>query len=208
MNLQSNLLSFYPSSSSFSSKKEETTSSCPKGLILYKGAVDLAEQIRLLKLIESQPWSTTLSRRTQHYGARYDYKSRTIIQENDSSILPMSKCPFPSNEIVQNLFKEEGKEEKEEIKVDQCIINEYLSKQSISAHTDASCFGPIIVTVSLLNSTTLTFTHPTLPSYSVLLEPGDILVLKGEARTEWKHETKPITRKDYKRISLTYRTIN
>ena len=206
MNIQSNLLNFYSSSSSI--KKEETTSSCPKGLVLYKGAVDFAEQIRLLKLIESQPWSTTLSRRTQHYGARYEYRSRTLSFQNDSSILPMSSCPFPSTPIIQNLFKEEEKGKEKEVKVDQCIVNEYLSKQSISAHTDASCFGPIIATISLLDSTTMTFTHPTLPSYSVLLEPGDIVVLKGEARTEWKHETKPITKKDYKRISLTYRSIN
>lgn len=36
------------------------------------------EEKRLFGAIDSQPWSTQLARRVQHYGFRYDYKAKTV----------------------------------------------------------------------------------------------------------------------------------
>ena len=44
--------------------------------------------------------------------------------------------------------------------------------QGIGAHTDAKIFGPVIVSVSLLQPTNMIFTHRTEPSKNVTLMPG------------------------------------
>ena len=173
----------------------------PKGLILKRGVISELEQHRLLQEIASNPWSKVLSRRTQHYGSRYDYKQRNVV--NDASVLPMSDCPMPEGALVLDLFTRLN----DDHGPNQCIVNEYLSKQSISAHTDASCFGRVVVTLSLGDSTVMTFTRSNHASFSVALNAGDMVILSGDARYEWKHETKAIARDCYRRVSVTYRTV-
>lgn len=102
----------------------------------------------------------------------------------------------------------------------QCIVNRYLRGEGISAHTDAKSFGPVIVSISLEAPTNMIFTHPSKETISLYLPRRSILILTGEARDTYKHEipsrvtidlpdrvtkiSKPL---DYRRISLTYRTL-
>lgn len=50
------------------------------GLKYIEEYITAEQEDRLIKLIDSSPWITDLKRRVQHYGYKYDYKSRSIEQ--------------------------------------------------------------------------------------------------------------------------------
>ncbi|GMI21602.1 hypothetical protein TrCOL_g7407 [Triparma columacea] len=112
----------------------------------------------------------------------------------------------------------------------QILVNEYVGVQGIASHfEDPSSFGPIIATISLLMPTLMRMSKPLVPDNDcedlvtggltkVLLEPGSLLVMKGEAREGWRHGISrtavnvpvrgggTIRRDDgYRRVSLTIR---
>ena len=76
------------------------------------------------------------------------------------------------------------------------------------------CFGPEIVTISLVSSCEFRLTHARgRLRLSRRLEPGDITVLKGDARTVWRHEILQHSLGSYdgsawRRLSVTFRVIN
>lgn len=151
----------------------------------------------LLRDIDSQPWNHDLGRRTQQYGAKYDYKTRKLT----------AAPPFPASvesmaEILEPLF-----EEYSSTKPTQCIVNEYKRGQKITPHTDhVKHFGPVIVIVSLGDPMEMVLTRSGYTPYSITLEPGTALVLSGESRYEWKHELKPSKDPNFRRVSMTFRT--
>ena len=171
------------------------------GLILYKCYITDTDKI--IQELDKEQWSNVLKRRTQHYGARYDYSLRNIVF--DENIKKVKDCPI----IYELATKIQHK--CNSISFNQCIVNEYKSGQNISAHYDAlifGIFGDVIATTIIRNSTTMIFTNIKLKNTNeVELNDGDLLILTGESRYKWTHETKPITKKNYRRISLTYRTM-
>src|SRR4051794_16222078 len=62
---------------------EHTPISIP-GLQFIQNVVSQEEHDRLVAVIDQQPWLLDLQRRVQHYGYRYDYKSRSV---DDSQFL-------------------------------------------------------------------------------------------------------------------------
>ena len=48
----------------------------PNGLTYLENYISDAEADRCVQEIDAAPWRTDLKRRVQHYGYRYDYKSR------------------------------------------------------------------------------------------------------------------------------------
>jgi alkylated DNA repair dioxygenase AlkB len=91
----------------------------------------------------------------------------------------------------------------------QVLINEYKNNMGIASHfEDFDAFGPIILTVSLVSPVYMTLKKPTQPPANtiinegnnnlnacdtyedivkVLLEPGSLLVMKGDARYKYRH---------------------
>lgn len=179
---------------------KETDISPVQGLILLRNLINIDEQRNLLNAIDKIPWSNALSRRTQHYGGRYDYKTRRV--ENNGGVISMKFCPFPIDESVKEQFQKVGLS-----KPDQCIVNEYLSGQCISAHIDSSVFGLVIGTISLGDFTMMIFRRDGHLSRHIELQPGDVLFLTGDARDKWTHETVPVRKSGYRRVSITYRTL-
>lgn len=167
------------------------------GLTFLNSCLDENSQNILLEYIDSKPWLLDLKRRTQHYGARYDYKARRLFYDNILQFEPGSPIDILRNNVV-TLFN--GK------LPDQCIINEYTSGQSISKHIDASCFGDIIVTVSLGDFTDFVMSNNN-ESIPIRVNKGDVIVLSSDARYKWSHQTKPVHNSNYRRISITFRTI-
>lgn len=176
------------------------------GLALQLDLLSPELEQELVTYLDGQVWSTKLSRRTQHYGYEYDYKSRKA---------PLAAAPFagPILRIAEHLATHGL------MRPTQCIVNEYTSDQGISAHTDAPIFGPMIVSISLLAPAEMIFTRPDQPTQRVVLLPRSLLIMTGESRSLWKHEIKG-TRKfilpdgtpyvkpaSYRRISLTFRTM-
>jgi len=168
------------------------------GLFIHNGYLNEQQQKELLNYIDSVEWSNDLKRKTQHYGGRYDYVKRKVLNDR---VLSFEK-DAPLNNLRNNLVELfDGK------LPDQCIVNEYLSGQSISQHIDAKCFGPIIVTVSLGDYTNFVMSKND-EKVNIKLNGGDLLILKNDARHLWKHQTTPVYDKNYRRVSITFRTIN
>jgi alkylated DNA repair dioxygenase AlkB len=104
---------------------------------------------------------------------------------------------------------------------DQVIVNEYLvdesNTQGIAAHKDhVQDFGPVIVTLSLVEGWQMRFTREGHNYVDHLLEPGSIAVLEGKSRYEWEHSIPPrkfereggIKTPRQRRVSVTFRTVN
>jgi alkylated DNA repair dioxygenase AlkB len=145
-----------------------------------------------------------LKRRVQHYGYKYDYRSRSVD-------LSMYVGPLPefaveaaklllANELVDEL-------------PDQLIVNEYLPGQGISAHVDCEpCFKNTIVTISLGSVYEMDFIETATGEVrSTMLELGGALVLRDASRYDWMHRIQ--ARKNEgkvprgRRVSLTFRNV-
>lgn len=68
----------------------------------------------------------------------------------------------------------------------QAIFNLYLAGQGITPHVDLLRFADGIIGVSLGSAAVMEFTRNG-HYHSILLKPGDLYVLSGEARYEWQH---------------------
>ncbi|XVF72602.1 hypothetical protein PTKIN_Ptkin12aG0134000 [Pterospermum kingtungense] len=85
---------------------------------------------------------------------------------------------------------------------DQLIVNVYRPGEGICAHVDLMRFEDGIAVVSLESSCVMHFTqverisdiveagerHPLIGKIPVLLTPGSLVLMSGEARYLWKHE--------------------
>jgi alkylated DNA repair dioxygenase AlkB len=169
-----------------------------QGLSYMPNFISQEEEKELLLIIDSKPWDTTLKRRTQQYGYKYDYSGT-----NNTSV-KQHIGPLPSwLDFLQQRLK---------MKFDQVIINEYEPGQGISAHIDSKMFGNVIISVSLGSHTTMKFKNVySKEEREMLLQPLSALVLTDKARYEWLHSI-PCRKKDDgkergRRVSITFRTV-
>lgn len=173
----------------------------PQGLYLTPDVITPEEEQRIIAWLDTQPWSTALKRRTQHYGYEYNYSSKHV-----NPTTPMSG---PILEIAQRFSKI--------MTPTQCIANEYYRDQGINPHTDADMFGPVIMGLSIGAPCNMIFTKGD-DKFVAYLPSRSLLVLQDEARTTWKHsipntihistlEGSIVKDMSYRRISLTYRTV-
>ncbi|ABV78930.1 Alkylated DNA repair protein [Rickettsia bellii OSU 85-389] len=106
------------------------------GLTYISEYITIEEENKLIKLIDNSKWNNELKRRVQHYGYKYDYKSRSINQSYFLGMLPQWLQTLCDSLHKQNIFHEIP---------DQVIINEYMPGQGIAPHTDCiSCFSDTI----------------------------------------------------------------
>ncbi len=178
------------------------------GLTYISDFITKGEEQFLLRNIDCAPWLNDLKRRVQHYGYKYDYKSRTV--NDDAYLGPLPEWVMP---VSQRLFAEAIFP----AVPDQVIINEYEPGQGISAHIDClPCFGDTIASLSLGSSCVMEFFNSrTREKKEFLLEECSLIVLSGEARYNWTHAI-PDRKSDMingqkiyrlKRASLTFRNI-
>ena len=175
------------------------------GLFYQPDLISADVERQTVQYLDGREWSTKLSRRTQHFGYEYDYKSRKV---------PVSASPLggPIKQIADYLAQYNI------LNPTQCIVNEYTKTQGISGHTDSFIFGDTVVSVSLSAPCEMIFTKDGVEK-RITLMPRSMLVMSGEARNSWKHEIKGTVKVplpdgttytkpgDYRRISLTYRTV-
>ncbi len=111
------------------------------GLLYLPEFVDEDAEVVLLDTVDQQPWCTTLRRRVQQYGYRYDYKSRTTRSEMYLGPLPSWLEALAEILLGRNVFL---------VRPDQVIVNEYQPGQGIAAHVDCvPCFTDTIASLSL-----------------------------------------------------------
>ena len=157
-----------------------------------------AEEQAYIKAVDAGDWLTDLKRRVQHYGWRYDYKSRQV--SDDAYLGPL---PHWAEELAIRLQEDKHFA----TRPNQVIVNEYQIGQGIAPHTDRDCFGPVIATISLAAHRRMKLSCGD-EKEEIDLYPRSLLVMKGSARTDWKHSIPPVSAQGTaRRISLTFRTI-
>lgn len=163
------------------------------GLSLHPNFITEEEETALLAAVDASEWDTRLSRRTQHYGYRYDYRSR----EASTPVGPLPEwCLFLAQRLVdQGLLH---------VMPDQMIVNEYKPGQGIAAHTDSNVFDDGIASISLGYAATMEFSQWKDAPKKVLLPRCSALVMHREARYKWRHAIPPNAQAD-RRVSLTFR---
>lgn len=178
------------------------------GLTYIPAYLSAGEQAAALASVDGSPWLSVLKRRVQHYGYRYDYTRRVANEE-------LYLGPLP--EWAAHLAARLAGEGHAPAVCDQVIVNEYEPGQGISAHVDCvPCFGDTILSISLGSACAMVFSHLREARQQTLwLEPGSLLVMRGEARYAWKHAIPPrktdlvdgVARPRRRRVSLTFRTV-
>lgn len=178
------------------------------GLAYIPNYLKKDEQDDLLQVIDRQKWSIKEERKILEYGYKYDYRNGFFVSSNYLGALP---------DWAQSIAVRLAKDGLMVNVPDQVIINEYQPGQGIVSHTDCiPCFGNTIMTLSLGSDCVINFTHSqTKEEAKILLQPGSLLIFKGEARYSWEHGIIACQRDNYKgkefirfrRISMTFRQV-
>ena len=180
----------------------------PDGLTLVAGFLPSERQDELLDRIDASPWRTDLKRRVQHYGWRYDYRTRRVAASDRLGPLPDWLVPVSERLASDGWF---------EALPTQAIVNEYEPGQGIAAHVDCEpCFGDTIASLSLGGRCMMTLRERDGSGRcDLVLEPGSLLVLRGPARYAWTHEIAArksdviggVRHPRERRVSVTFRTV-
>jgi alkylated DNA repair dioxygenase AlkB len=178
------------------------------GLQYIRDFIDQQKHDDLLSQIDSLPWLTDLKRRVQHYGYKYDYKSRSV-----NYTMQIGPLPQWAGELADLLCERRLAPERP----DQVIVNEYREGQGIANHIDCvPCFTDTIMSLSLGSPCVMEFTNKeTRQVLPLLLEPRSLVILQGEARFVWMHgiparktdQYQNKTIKRGRRVSLTFRKV-
>ena len=72
----------------------------PPGLTYEEDCITPESEAKIVKYIDEQPWNTTLSRRTQHYGYEYDYKNTSVLK-------PASPVAGPLLSVAKHFIENE-----------------------------------------------------------------------------------------------------
>lgn len=187
---------------------ENTPAPDISGLSYYPDFITDEEELHLISVIDSYPWIHDLKRRVQHYGYRYDYKSRQATKDTYIGSLPDWILPIAEKLTDDKKFS---------ALPEQVIVNEYLPGQGISAHIDCvPCFGNVIASLSLGSPCIMKFENIRLKeNHDLFLAQRSLTVFRDEARHQWTHAI-PGRKSDTvngikilrsRRISLTFRTM-
>lgn len=171
-----------------------------QGLYLMYDYISEQTEQELINSVNAMPWCCDLSRRTQHYGYKYDYKTSTTPVK-----IPLFSHNYDRQ--VKDSIPSWYLENKEE----QVIVNEYTPGQGISAHIDnPTLFGPEVISLSLGSDTVFQMEKDGV-KHNIIVPRRSLLVMTGDSRYKWKHHIPPRKKDDGKerqtRISLTYRTM-
>lgn len=176
------------------------------GLQYVPNFITSQEEEDLIHNVDQNEWDTSLKRRVQHYGYKYDYSSRRVEPESYLGDLP------DFLKLVAERLKDTGYFN---AIPDQCIINEYMAGQGISDHIDCvPCFDHVIASLTLGSGAIMQFKNNG-QKEEIYLEPRSLVLLSGKARYEWTHGI-PARKSDIvhgiktprdRRISLTFRNV-
>lgn len=195
----------------------------PPGLIYHEKYITNKDEEKYIQFINKQKWNRTLTRLTQHYGYKYNYKNKTINKVKDK----VNPIPEIFNTLIEKLINDKLIDRKP----DQLIINRYLPGEGISEHIDSiSAFDDNIISVSLGSSCGFVFSKADDSDdsddsstednyddvYNVYLKRKTLIIMKGKSRYNYKHSIKPVKQDMIKgklidrgiRYSLTFRFMN
>ncbi|KAM0792764.1 hypothetical protein ACM66B_002538 [Microbotryomycetes sp. NB124-2] len=147
------------------------------GLFLYRDAVPLDLQHSLAVEMSRNVWPDN-SDQVMLFESPCCNNLPAFLTPLLDNVLPAALKGLPQ-ETYDNIFNSKLPR--------QVIMNLYKPGQGISRHVDLpSRYGDGIVGVSLCGSTVMEFERDS-TVHALLLRPGDVYVLSGEARWDWKH---------------------
>jgi alkylated DNA repair dioxygenase AlkB len=150
-----------------------------KGLCILRNFLSISQQSRLLSSIKSEKWFTQPS---INQAMRFGYQNLPKWAIKLSNSIHRSCCSsssssvFPPNLLQRKPF------------FDQMITNFYEPGEGICAHVDLLRFEDGIAIVSLESSCVMDFSLESEETVPVLLNPGSLVFMFGDARYVWKHE--------------------
>lgn len=187
------------------------------GLYIFENFIDDIEEEKLKRGANGGQWDSVggnpeKSRRIQHFGYKYNYRSRTVGQSDY-----LGQLPDWSTEIEKKIAEVPIVKQLKKDCPNQLIVNEYKPGQGIAWHTDAKSFDEPIVTLSTGGSCIFEMKNPDGDGSVVelLLKPKTLVVMTGDSRWVWQHRipARGVDRfegddyRRYTRISFTYRWV-
>ena len=151
------------------------------GLIILTNFITPTEEKELIETINNNEWNQQLSRKVQHYGYIYDYKTRCIKEEDFLGKLPKWLRKYRKKIMKSDYYT---------LKPNQVIINRYLQGEGISAHIDVpKLFDSEICSLSLGSHCVMIFkNNKTNEKIEIVLKPRTLLIFKDSARYDFTHE--------------------
>ena len=195
------------------------------GLSILPEFITEAEEKTILDYLNGSEceWRTDLSRRTMHFGGTYCLYSPACRQAKPE-IKEAPPLPASLDWIIDRFVEAGFYEEIQNKRPEYVIVNEYLSKMGISAHTENFSFHSPVVGLSLGSDDFMRF-HELSQSFDGSVRSGkaskaprtgkavdiklpgrSVCIMSADARWKWQHEIRPLKRPDsFKRVSLTFR---
>jgi len=158
--------------------------------------ITVDEEKTLLEKINNNQWDTTLKRRTQQYGHRYQYTKGTKGTKDTKDTKDtntQSNNPAEVPEYLYELFLKCHQDIKDPSLL-QVIINEYLPGQGIADHIDdPKKFTNWVITISLGSNCIMNFkSNKTIECIIPLfLNRRSMYLMKDDARYVWTHGIPP-----------------
>jgi len=150
------------------------------------------------------------SRRVQHYGYSYNYRTSNVSKKCDT----IPDILLPIRDLLGKICKIK-KLIPDDYIFNQCIINRYETGQGIGKHIDTTNYGSVIGCYTAKSGCYMVFTRNT-EKVKIYVKPNSLYIMSGEARYNWYHQMLPvktdlvlgqsINRKT--RISLTFRNVS
>ena len=202
------------------------------GLELHRNFITEAEEQTILNFLndtERCQWRSDLSRRTMHFGGSYCLmppKSVVPLASEGSTPEIIQAPPMPDelSWLIQRFVDGGIFDERE--RPQYCIVNEYVSSQGISAHTENFQFSEPVVGLSLVSACPIRFHELVKPfdgsvrsgragkaektgrRIDVQMPARSLLVMREQSRWQWQHEILRSQKgrgEGWKRVSLTFR---
>jgi alkylated DNA repair dioxygenase AlkB len=178
------------------------------GLSILNDFISIEEERDLINRVDQEQWLSDLSRKVQHYGYKYDYRSRRIDDTYRIGPLPNWIGPITSRMVEKEVIG---------VQPDQMIVNNYEPGQGIALHIDCEpCFDDVIISLSLNADIVMDLKKVNNQAKeSILLKRRSLLILTGDARYEHLHgivgrksdQFNGSKRSRSRRISLTFRKV-
>jgi len=140
------------------------------------------------------------SRKVQHYGYKYDYKTSNIYAKADDIPDFLLKLKKKLTQICLKLNIIDKSYE-----FNQCIINNYNSGQGISAHIDNLKYGKVIGCFSVGCDAKMKFSQND-KTKDIIVNNNSVYIMSDDARYKWKHSMIG-SKKNERRISITFRNV-
>jgi alkylated DNA repair dioxygenase AlkB len=175
-----------------------------QGLQYVPDFLDRSTHDSLLASVDLAPWLWSVDHGVQIYGYRYQHSTRSVFR--------IGELPSWSTDLALRLHGDGFLPSVP----DQMVVNNYKPGSGIFAHIDQDAFGDTVASVSLGSTCVMQFSRVGADhEEEILLEPGSLLLLSGEARWGWRHGIPARTvdrwqaqeRPRSRRVSLTFRII-